>query len=343
MRRGRIVIRTDADPAIGIGHVGRTLALAEAWRQLGGKVHYVASAPLAPSADAWIRTAGIPLDVLDTARYSDADAAATAAIAGHAPVVLDAFGTPHAYRTVLRDLVPRLAIIDDMGGGGPWSADIILNQNYGASPSYYPGQDPGTGLLLGPRYALLRPEFLRWRARPRRRDGQARRIAVSLGGTDPANITSLVLDALDHKAAAGWKALVVAGAANPRAAELKARAKTGSKIHVIRRPSSMARLLVWADVAILAGGVTVWEALALGVPSVGIAVAENQVQAAEALDRDGLWRYLGQASAVDIHRIGEAVKNLLADTGARRRLSETGQALVDGQGAARFADALARL
>lgn len=343
MRRGRIVIRTDADPAIGIGHVGRTLALANAWRQLGGEVHYVASAPLAPSAEAWIHSAGIPLDVLDTARYSDADAVATAAIAGHAPVVLDAFGTPRAYRAVLRGLVSRLAIIDDMGGRGPWSADVILNQNYGASPSYYPGHDPGTVLLLGPRYALLRPEFLRWRAMPRRRDRQAGRIVVSLGGADPANVTSLVLDALDHQAAAGWKALVVAGAVNPRAGALKARANTGSKIRVIRRPSSMARLLVWADIAILAGGVTVWEALALGVPTVGIAVAKNQVQAAEALDRDGLWHYLGQASAVDIHRIGEAVKNLLADAGARRRLSESGQALVDGQGAARVADALAHL
>ncbi len=344
VRGGRIVIRTDADPAIGIGHVGRTLALAAAWRRRGGEVGFVAAPPLAPSAATWITSTGFPLDILTARRYSDADAEATAAIAGGATVVLDAFATPLPYRTTLRRQVRRLAIIDDIGDPGPWSADIILNQNCGASLAYYPGLDAGAIPLLGPGYALLRPEFEPWRAAPRRRGGAARRIAVSLGGTDPANAASLVLDAIGSRADRNWRTIIVAGPANPRGEALKDRAERGAgAAYVIRRPSSMARLLIWADIAILAGGVTVWEALSLGVPAIGITIADNQIPGAEALARDGFWHYLGRAETVMAGRIAEAIGGLLADNGERHRLSEAGRALVDGRGAERVAEALARL
>jgi UDP-2,4-diacetamido-2,4,6-trideoxy-beta-L-altropyranose hydrolase len=344
VKRGLIVIRADADAGIGIGHIGRTLALTAAWRQGGGQVRYVATAPLAASAEAWIASAGIGLHIIDAKRYSDEDARQTAALAAGATVVMDAFGTPLAYRSALRAQVARLAIIDDVGGSGPWAADIIVNQNYGASATLYPDRDPNAALLFGPRFALLRPEFARWRTIGRRRNDAARRIAVSLGGTDPKDVTSLVLSALETLPASGWRAIVVAGAANPRTEALKIRAAASARhIHVRRSPSSMARLLAWADVAILAGGVTVWEALSLGVPVIGIAVAANQVPAAEALAQDGLWHYLGQVEEIGPERISDALGRLLADDAERRRLADAGSATVDGQGAARVAEALARL
>ncbi len=344
MRRGSLVIRADADPTIGIGHIGRTLALSAAWRQGGGTVRYVASAPLSAGARAWIASAGLEVEVIDAERYSDEDARQTAAHAAGAIVVMDVFGTPLTYRTALRRRVGRLAIIDDTGGPGPWSADIIVNQNHGASAALYPDRAPNAALLLGPRFALLRPEFARRRTIERRSEGRVHRIAVSLGGTDPKDAASLVLSAFESLPASGWRAILVAGAANPRAASLKSRAAVlGRPVHVIRSPSSMARLLAWADLAILAGGVTVWEALSLGVPVLGIAVADNQVPAAEALSRDGLWHYLGRAERIGPTQVSEAVRRLLDDAGERRRLSDAGRALVDGKGAERVAEALARL
>jgi len=344
VRRGALVIRADADPAIGIGHVGRTLALSAAWRAGGGQVRYVASGPLSASARSWIASAGIEVETIDAERYSDEDARRTAASAADATVVMDVFGTPLAYRSALRRQVERLAIIDDTGGPGPWVADVVVNQNYGASTALYPDHDPATALLLGPHFALLRPEFARRRAEGRPGDGRVHRIVVSLGGTDPKDVASLVLAALGSLSASGWRAIVAAGAANPRAASLKTRAAAlGRPVHVIRSPSSMARLLAWADLAILAGGVTVWEALALGVPVIGIAVADNQVPAAEALSRDGLWHYLGRVEEIGAARVFEAIERLRADPGERLRLSTAGRALVDGKGAERVADALARL
>jgi len=344
VRRGSIVIRADADADIGIGHVGRTLALAAAWQKGGGEVRYVTTAPLAASAEAWITSAGIGIEVLGVERYSEGDARKTSASAAGAAVVLDIFGTPLTYRSALRRQVARLAIIDDTGGPGAWPADIIINQNYGATAALYPGHDPEATLLLGPRFALLRPEFGRWRTVGRRSENDVRRIAVSLGGTDPKDVTSLALSALEMLPASGWQAIVVAGAANPRAEALKARAAaTGRAIHVMRRPGSMARLLAWADLAVLAGGVTVWEALCLGVPAIGIAVADNQVPAAEALARDRLWHYQGRVEEVGAERIARTITELLADTDERRRLTEAGGATVDGHGAERVAEALAHL
>lgn len=320
------------------------MALASAWRREGGEVHYVAAAPLATQAETWIRSAGLALDVIDAARYSDADAETTARIAAGVPVVLDAFGTPLRYRSALRRGCRRLTIIDDTGGGGPWSADIVVNQNYGAEAGMYPGREPATALLLGPRHALLRPEFARWRDRPRRRDGVATRIVASFGGADPKDTTSVALAALASLPASGRRALLVAGAANPRAAILKARASaSGWPMRVLRRPSSMARVFAWADLAVLAGGASIWEALCLGVPAIGIAIADNQVPAAEALGRDGLWHYLGRAEDVTEAQIAEAVARLLGDPAECRRLSEAGRAAVDGKGADRVAQALERL
>lgn len=304
----------------------------------------MATAPLAERAERWIRSAGITLEVVDSPRYSDADAEITARIAAGSPVVLDAFGSPLGYRMALRRLCRRLAIIDDTGGAGPWSADVIVNQNYGAEAEFYPMRDSATSLLLGPRYAMLRPEFGRWRDFPRRCDAAALRIAVSFGGADPKDTASLALAALAGLPASGWRAILVAGAANPRAEALKARAgASGRPIRVALRPSSMARVFAWADVAILAGGASVWEALCLGVPAIGIAVADNQVPGAEALGRDGLWHYLGRAEEVTMAQITDAVARLLADPLERRRLSEAGRAAVDGKGAERVAEALARL
>jgi UDP-2,4-diacetamido-2,4,6-trideoxy-beta-L-altropyranose hydrolase len=344
VRRGRIVIRADADQAIGIGHVGRTIALAEAWRRGGGDVRYVATAPLADQAAAWIRSAGFALDVLDVARYSDEDAGRTAGIADAASVVLDVYGTPAAYRASLRARGCRLAVIDDLGGAGPWLADVIVNQNYGAAASLYPDHEAHASLLLGPRYALLRPEFARWRGRRRDWSGRATRVVVSFGGADPKDTGSRALAALTALSGSGWRAILAAGAANPRAEALKRRAlASGRRIHVVRRPSSMARLLAWADVALLAGGSTVWEAFCVGVPTIGIAIADNQVPAAEALARDGCWHYLGRSEQVTEAAITKAVSWLLGDADARRGLSEAGRALVDGEGAERVADALQRL
>lgn len=344
MTRGNILVRVDADVAIGIGHVGRTLALADAWRRRGGDVRFVAAAPLAPGAENWIASAGIVVDVLPVERYSSDDALETARIAAGMPVVMDVYETPPSYRTALHRQVARLAIIDDVGGPGPWSADFIVNQNYGASAALYSGRDPKADLLLGSRFALLRPEFGRWRTIGRRRDGDAHRIAVSLGGTDPKGASSRVLTALTSLPASGWQALLVAGTANPRAEALKAQAAaSGRPIRVVQRPSSMARLLAWADLAILAGGHTVSEALCLGVPALGITVADNQLPGAEALARDRLWNYLGRIEDLSEARIAEAVIALLDDADDRRRLSEAGRATVDGEGAARVAEALARL
>ncbi len=344
VRRGTLVIRADADPSIGIGHVGRTLALSAAWREGGGQVRYLASSPLSDSAKSWIASAGFDVEVIDAERYSNEDARQTAARAAGAIVVMDVFGSPLSYRSALRRQVERLAIIDDTGGPGPWTADVLVNQNYGASPALYPDHDPGAALLLGPRYALLRPEFARRRAIERRGEGRIHRVAVSLGGTDPKDVASLVLSAIEALPASGSRTILVAGAANPRAEFLKTRAAASdSPVHVIRSPSSMARLLGWADLAILAGGVTVWEALSLGVPVLGIAVADNQVPAAEALARNGLWHYLGRAERIEPTQIAEAIRGLLDDAGERRRLSEAGRVLVDGRGAERVAEALARL
>lgn len=335
-----LVIRADADERIGLGHIGRTIALAEAWRARGGQVRYVATPSLAEAAAGWIARAGAELNVLSVGRYSREDAERTVALAGSAPVVFDGFEPPADYRSMLRAGVRRLTFIDDVGGAGPWVSDVLVNQNYGAGPGLYPTLPAGTATLFGPSFALVRNEFARWRDRRPRPGRRARRLAFSFGGADPKDVATTALAAVDRLNIDDLRVILATGPANPRAGALAGLRRRAS-VTVLRQPRSMARLLAWADVAVVAGGSTVWEAACLGVPMLGIVVAENQRPGAEALARDGLWRYLGAAEDISPAILARALEGMIADPAELRRLSEAGRSLVDGRGPERIAAAVA--
>jgi UDP-2,4-diacetamido-2,4,6-trideoxy-beta-L-altropyranose hydrolase len=114
--------------------------------------------------------------------------------------------------------------------------------------------------------------------------------------------------------------------------------RPGTALH--RTRPHLADLMAAADLAIGAGGVTTWERMCLGVPSLVISIAENQRPACEALAADGLIAYAGDAASVDVATIRGALSSLMPDRDRLAALSSGGQRLVDGHGAARVADAL---
>jgi spore coat polysaccharide biosynthesis predicted glycosyltransferase SpsG len=99
-------------------------------------------------------------------------------------------------------------------------------------------------------------------------------------------------------------------------------------------------MMARADLAIGAGGVSNWERMLVGLPSVVLAVAENQEAACSALDSEGLIRYVGPLSDVSPEQVSDAVAALVADAPARRTMARRGQALVDGAGAIRSASVI---
>jgi UDP-2,4-diacetamido-2,4,6-trideoxy-beta-L-altropyranose hydrolase len=229
----------------------------------------------------------------------------------------------------------RLLVVDD--GYAEYSrADLILNQNLHASPELYPSTGPQTRLLLGPRFALLRREFWGWQGRTRSVPEVGRRILVTLGGSDPENVTLKVIRALDRVRVSGIEAVAVLGAANPhRDAVTAAVQRSAMPVELRVDVTDMAELIAWADVAVAAGGTATWERAVLGLPSLVLILAENQRRLAEASEEAGVGRNLGVGAVLDEAAIARTLLELVHDHEARASMARRGPELVDGQGARR--------
>jgi len=347
---GNLLVRADATPAMGTGHIMRTLALAHAWHAAGGQVTYLSHCP-APGIPERIRAAGAGLIEIEGPHPELDDLDTTLALLDrlktdgerHPPpwVVTDGYHFDAEYQRAIRAAGARLLVVDDMGHLDRYEADVLLNPNLAADRLAY-RVAAHTRLLLGPRYALIRPEFLA--CRPARRDvpETARKILVLAGGSDPTNLTGKIVEALSEWGEPGLDVRVVVGAANPRADALRgqiARCRVNVELHVA--PRELPELMARAEMAVSAGGSTCWELALMQVPALLAAVAENQRWIAEPLAAAGAATYLGRCQDLTPAKIAVALSALSRDRASRERQCAAGCRLVDGAGAVRVMDALA--
>lgn len=246
-------------------------------------------------------------------------------------LVVDNYSLDEKWERAQRPRAAKIAAIDDLADRRH-DCDLLLDQNYFPHAAQrYDGLVPERcRRLLGPRYALLRDEFSRQRRSLPERTGQARRVLVSFGGVDAGNETARVVALLKDF---GVAADVVVGEANPHAAALARQcAESGFAFH--RQASNMAELMARADLAIGAGGSSTWERCCLGLPTLQVAIAANQVALSQALALEGVVTYLGASVTA------AAIRDALANPAKLRAQSRKMMALVDGEGAKRVAAAL---
>lgn len=331
-----LLLRADASPAIGTGHVMRCLALAEAWQAAGGEVLLLSSALPAPLKE---RAGSQGVDVVDLPAGFQEDedtrfTAQTAAQHGALWVVMDGYHFSHTACSMLQAAGLRVLWVDDFGVKDDFAPDLLLNQNLGASPGWYPHIGSQTELLPGPCFALLRREFARWRGWKRVVPERACRLLVTLGGSDPANVTAKVIEALLLMGSGAPTATVLAGAANPRADAL-ARMLEGTPHQLYRQATDMPALMAGADLAIAAGGTTVWELAFMGLPSLLLCLADNQRHNCRELAAGGVAVDMGWHEEVTPQLLAHTLKQLMVDAPRRTAMSAAGRALVDGCGAER--------
>ncbi|PHV12485.1 UDP-2,4-diacetamido-2,4,6-trideoxy-beta-L-altropyranose hydrolase [Chitinimonas sp. BJB300] len=347
----KVLIRADASLAIGFGHVARCLTLAQALRK-GGAVVTFACRSLPGNALAQIAEQGFPAIGLPSHYPQDpvpsdieasidwqADFAAVQAAFTSQPafdwLLVDHYGLDARWQQAARSMAGHIAVIDDLANR-QHDADLLLDQNQTANTAAYARLIPAQcQALLGPHYALLRPEFT---GEPIVIAPQIRHVVVSFGGVDAGGETFKALDAL--AAFPQLEVDIVAGAANPAWAQLQQRAAGQTLWRLHRFVSDFAALMREADLFIGAGGGTSWERAALGLPTICIAVAANQHANAEQLALMGVHRYLGLAETVSVQHLQQAIGEMSADINVRRGYAQHSRALVDGQGARRVAAAL---
>jgi len=250
-------------------------------------------------------------------------------------LVLDGYHFDFVYQQAIQSAGFSLLVIDDMAHLPAYHADIILNQNLGAEKLKY-NCNPEARLLLGPRYALLRQEFLAWRGQRREITDVARKVLVTMGGGDLDNVTLKVIHALEQVKVDGLEAVVVVGGSNPHFQKLESAVHSlRIPIRLVRNVANMPELMAWADVAVTAGGSTCWELAFMGLPALILILADNQTPIAVELERQGVALNLGWHTLLKSGDIAYQLHSMIMSSGKREIMSKCGRQLVDGSGTMR--------
>lgn len=339
-----VLFRVDASTTIGVGHVMRCKALAEALAERGMGAVFVAAHPaevvhrLLQGTDFGVRVlpAGLGLGSME-----EAQAVATLARAAHA-VVLDGYQFGPDYMAWLKQHGP-LAILDDMANLPRLPCDLLINSAPYAPDLPYARLAPGADTALGPTFSLIRKEIRdqigRGEVCPSRRTS----VLVTFGGSDPLGLTLPVVRALLPALPQQVMVDVLLGPAVADVAKVMADLQelgAGERLRLHHAPPMVAPVMARAGLAITAGGGTVGELVALGVPMVVAVVVDNQEGAANV---EGDRPVIDMRCPGSLAELVRVATDLWADAPMRDNLARAGQVAVDGLGALRVADKIIRL
>jgi UDP-2,4-diacetamido-2,4,6-trideoxy-beta-L-altropyranose hydrolase len=252
--------------------------------------------------------------------------------------VVDHYGIGAEWQRAAGAWAERLMAIDDLADRFQ-AVDLLLNQNPGPASRYRRLIPPAARFLDGPTYALVRPEFAAMRLRAGHRGG-VHRILVFLGGADPDDVT---LRAAQAATAIGVPVDVVVGAAYPFLGPLRTWAADQPLIELHVDTPEMAALMARADISIGAAGSATWERCTLGLPTLLVTLADNQVEIARHLAEASAALDLGWHSEVTTAEMEDALIALAGDPDRLIAMSEAAARITDGQGTIRVADELERL
>lgn len=338
-----ILFRTNAGPQVGFGHLTRCRALAMALRRAGKRCVMVGpdSAHAKPEDDSifdewvpvssWSSSQKDALNTIEIAQRHQADW-----------LVLDDYRIDEAYQLALKAAGLRWLQFDGTANQLLW-ADIVLNANAGARLEDYQTvlRNPNARLLLGPRYAIMRPEFDQIM---RQEPGHAvKNVLLTFGGGCDRGANQFVLSKLLPLTAPCLRFVVVSGARNPNNCKIKRwiEANGEGRVTLHLEPDLVSPLFASCQLAVTAGGTTTAELAALGIPFVTVAVAVNQKAQCEAWEYHGISLHAGSLICESIsERIEAHFKRLLTNPHERFERSRLAIKFSDGRGAYRVLQCL---
>jgi UDP-2,4-diacetamido-2,4,6-trideoxy-beta-L-altropyranose hydrolase len=347
LARGRLLLRADATTEGGTGHMMRTLALAEAWLDAGGRATWlVAATP--PALLERIAREGIEIERVSVPAGSADDAdllRARLETDRTAMAALDGTQFRDAFLDGLGTAGPRVLVIDDAADRPAYPVGFVLNQNAHADRAEYPA-DATCRFLLGTRFVLLRREFA-VPPPPRTTPAIARNVLVTFGGADPTGMTAVTIDALrrlPEEIRSALRVRVIVGAANRDGARIEAAVADpdlGFRASVDRDVTDMPAHMAWADLAVTSGGSTVWELARTGCPALVVETVPVERLLVSGLARVGLFGHLGPGADLDARRMADEISAKAEDVAWRTEMTALGMRLIDGGGARRVVEALA--
>jgi len=314
----------------------RCLALAQAWQEAGSTVS-LAVAELPDALSPRVTAEGVSLSRIHATPGGSEDAAETIAQAHLLTadwVVIDGDRFGSDFLETVRAAGFRVLLIDDFADRNSFPADLIVNPDLDDGEPYR-RRGATARLLMGPSYVLLRREFRQETEKKEIRQA-GNRILVTLGGSDPENLTPKITDVLAH--CSDLEVTVIVGAGYDKGHEL--RKLRASNLRVVFNPPNMAQFMKESDQAIIVGGGTLWELLSMGCAVLSYSRNIMQARVIQALSHRGAVVDMGETCNFDRAKLVASVKELAESHRVRERMRNLGRALVDGLGAARVVEAM---
>jgi UDP-2,4-diacetamido-2,4,6-trideoxy-beta-L-altropyranose hydrolase len=356
-----IVFRVDSSNEIGSGHVMRCLTLAKSLRNEGSYCKFICRDHKGSLIEK-IKNEGFEVHVLTKKTVSETadepilahaewlgtdwqrDASETiASLEDSRPdwLIVDHYALDYRWEIALRPYCSKIMVIDDLADR-MHDCDLLLDQNLikdfetrydNFVPSY-------CYKMLGPHWALLQPEYQLLRDQAPPRSGKIKRILVYFGGSDQTNLTGKTILAFLDLGRTDIILDVVVSESSPYLSEIEKLSNQNSNIYLYKNLPTLAYLMLKADLAIGAGGATSWERCCLGLPSLVITLANNQISIAEELDKSNFIKWMGNVNSLTIPKIKQEINNVLKDLDLVHEWSIRCKELVDGKGTERVASIL---
>ena len=322
----KLLIRADANNSIATGHIMRCISIAQAAIKEGNEVKFVV-ADL--DAEVLLEKYDMSYICLHTT-WNDMDGEIgeiSEVIHDEKPdcVLVDSYYVTEKYLSKLRSLC-KVAYIDDLNMF-TYPVDIVINYGAFADKFDYEKQYRKLGMdtkfLLGCQYVPLRSQFqnVDYQIKENVTD-----VLITTGGTDNYNIAGKLATALlSSMKLRNIRFHIVVGAYNKNKNNLEELQRTNDNLVLHYNVAEMAKLMTSCDIAISAGGTTLYELCACGIPTIAVLFADNQLDNVVRLEQEGLLVYAGDVRRdIDsvLEKIVRLVENMMVDCIMRELLSE---------------------
>jgi spore coat polysaccharide biosynthesis predicted glycosyltransferase SpsG len=340
MNRAPVLFRVDAGPRTGWEHLYRCLVFAGALQRRRRPAYFLSQLEpgslglnIKRAGNDWLEAdapAGTADDLEETVQEIRRLRPAAA--------IVDSPEVGEDYLARLTDTGVMVVSLDSLANH-PFPSQLIINPLLGPDRESYEF-NPGTQLLLGARYALVRPEIRRVRPIRAQEPAQPFRALIALGDDDPHGQAVVLVKLLLNCPKVG-RVDVVARPFHPLLAQLKGLAEAApDRLDVVSEAAEITARIVRSHFAVSAGNSWSLELACVGLPQLLIVQSETHWPTAQRLEEEGAATCLGWHANVSAVTLRQAVHDLLSDGLERQAMSRCGRKLIDGRGPDRLVTAL---
>lgn len=333
-----LYIRADGNKTIGSGHIMRCLSIANALKKLGENSIFISADNY---SEGLVNQYGFESICLNSNWENLEDETQLMRNLLNTnnikKLLIDSyFATPKYIEDIHSNV--KIAYLDDLENI-IYPVDLLINYSINADKKQYDIKYPNTRLLIGSYYIPLREQFY---GKQHILKDKIKDILVTTGGSDSYNVTNrLIIELRENSVFNDINLHIVVGAFNVYYDEIIYLSKKYHNIFIYQNIENMAELMVRCDLAISAGGTTLYELCACMIPIIAFTFADNQISGVKALSEHGLLFYVGDIRTnmeTCIVNILQGIQRLDQNPGQREGIMRNMKNKVDGLGANRIAN-----